>query len=389
MENFKLSEYQAAEINRIICDVLNVHLDAISNNSYQPDLKTDLMTMYHRAFTDASLEEADIAAQNVIDAVAVFYHNSDEADYSQVDFEAQLRDVLKNVPEDMRVQVLTAINDYLDEIIAPGSQHSRADSHTGSEELFREVLSKTRNAAVTDELLERIFNPTGSARTPFTSGSSINIDERTFTALEVMAFYIMTKNGAIPELEHANIELIASVLCSDREFNHLIYHKAEGNISNMQYESYKSDLFKMLIVGIVAGLAVIALSFGAAALAAASGATIAAGGLALTAGSLVISEEFLMIFSVFLFEFGSLAIAALTVWKEMLDSEHREKICISDSLEDLVTPGLLDTQPLPLPEPRGRITEPSPTTTESTENNQREKEDGAKQIRNSELGVRN
>ena len=125
MENFKLSEYQAAEINRIICDVLNVHLEAISNNSYQPDLKTDLTAMYLRAFSDASLEEADIAVQNVIDAVAVFYHNSDEAGYSQVDFEAQLRNTLKNVPEDMRVQVLTAINDYLDEIIAPGSQHSR------------------------------------------------------------------------------------------------------------------------------------------------------------------------------------------------------------------------------------------------------------------------
>ncbi len=364
MENFKLSEYQAAEINRIICDVLNIHLDAISNNSYQPDLKTDLTAMYLRAFSDASLEEADIAVQNVIDAVAVFYHNFDEADYSQVDFEAQLRNTLKNVPEGMRVQVLTAINDYLDEIIAPGSQHSRADSHTGSEELFREVLSKTRNAAVTDELLERIFNPTGSARTPFTSGSSINIDERTFTALEVMAFYIMTKNGAIPELEHANIELIASVLCSDREFNHLIYHKAEGNISNIQYESYKSDLFKMVIVGIVAGLAVIALSFGAAALAAASGATIAAGGLALTAGSLVISEEFLMIFSVFLFEFGSLAGIALTAWKQTLDDEIRARVYISDNLESLVTPGILDAQLTPLPESVGLITQ-SQAVTES------------------------
>ncbi len=328
MSDFNLSDYQAVNMRRQLISATEAFRDGL-------DISTVLMDMYMDAFRDASFSESAVAAQNVIDSVALFYKKYNTPVQSRYDFEVELKAALRGIPEDKKRAALIAADAYLDRILSAENAPVPEDADTDL--LFDKVLEKAMTENVTDEMLKRLLNPEGSRRPMLTYGTLAETGEQTFMALEVMALFIMSKNGDIPQLQFANIELLSAMVCSDAEFSHLTFHALEGDISEIQYEEYKRRLFRTAIIGVVAGAAILAIAFGAA---------WALAGAAITA-------DFIVFFLSLLSIMGFYAGAFIAIWKETLDSEHARdtRICLPDNLTDHVSPELLDNEAAPrLPE---------------------------------------
>ncbi len=331
MSDFNLSDYQAVNMRRQLISAVEAFREGL-------DISTVLMDMYMDAFRDASFEESALAVQNVIDSVALFYKKYNTPVQSEYDFETRLKATLTGIPEDKQRAALIATNAYLDNIL--DTDNTPVPEDLGINELFERIAKKAMTESVSDEMLKKLLNPEDSRHSLLTYGALAETGEQTFMALEVMALFIMSKNGDIPQLQFANIELLCAMVCADAEFSHLTFHALEGDISELQYEEYKRRLFRTAIIGVAAGAAILAIAFGAA---------WALAGAAITA-------DFAVFFLSLLSIMGFYAGAFISIWKEGLETEHARdtRIYLPDNLKNHVSPGLLENeaaQPLPEAQP--------------------------------------